>query len=85
MKKQRQKTNAGRKFISLLLTAAMFLTLQGIPVLAETAGEAEETNAKTEEVKAVSAKTIMTMGWIPQSGAMCTSAVIPRRKSREMR
>ena len=38
MKKKRMK--AMRKGLSLLLAAAMLVTMQGIPVLAETAGEA---------------------------------------------
>ncbi len=40
MKNKKQKTKAGRKLVSLFLTAAMFFTLQGVPTLAETAGAA---------------------------------------------
>lgn len=42
MKNKRQKTKTGRKVVSLILTVAMLLTAQGIPVLAETAGEAAD-------------------------------------------
>ena len=55
MKNKRQKTKAGRIFISLLLTAAMFFTMQGIPVSAETAGEAAEIAGETTEKSAETA------------------------------
>lgn len=42
MKNKKQKIKAGRKVVSLILTVAMLLTAQGIPVLAETAGEAAD-------------------------------------------
>ncbi len=47
MKKKLMKTTA--KIVSLLLTAAMLLTSQGVPALAETAGEAANA-AETREM-----------------------------------
>lgn len=48
---KKQKTKAGRKITVLLLAAAMLFTMQGIPVLAETAGEAAKNSAETPAVK----------------------------------
>ena len=42
MKNKRQKTKAGRKIVSLIMAAAMLFTVQGMPVMAETAGEAAD-------------------------------------------
>ena len=47
----KQKTNVGRKMVSLLLAAAMLFTMQGIPVWAETAGEAVKNSAETSVAK----------------------------------